>query len=207
LPLLLNLADGPVSSSGHSRRVVSRSWSAASRRPVPRSKLSWRPLAIPLSLRLRFVCARLFVSIHSTSAILLSRDSLWSLTLLQLSSSIFGRLTNLALAKCSNSLISRLPFYRLQFPFHVSHILFSLFQLFLHARLRLLVRPHATRQIHRQHLRMSTLLEDPEYDFPEEYVPNDPSLGNIYRRFTVVWTAIAIFDTVRLESSPPRQVE
>ncbi|GAA5822422.1 hypothetical protein JCM5353_000502 [Sporobolomyces roseus] len=43
---------------------------------------------------------------------------------------------------------------------------------------------------------MSSLLEDPQYDFPEEYVPDDTSLGNIYRRFTMVATALAIFDTL-----------
>jgi len=32
--------------------------------------------------------------------------------------------------------------------------------------------------------------------FPEEYIPTNPSIGNIYRRYTILWFAIALFDTV-----------
>lgn len=32
--------------------------------------------------------------------------------------------------------------------------------------------------------------------FPEEYIPTDPSIGNIYRRYTILWFAIILFDTV-----------
>lgn len=39
-----------------------------------------------------------------------------------------------------------------------------------------------------------------EFSFPEEYIPTNASIGNIYRRYTILWFAIALYDTVSLSN-------